>query len=89
MASPLTMSCFQHVGCFDFCERVQHILYHLVFTRLLITNLHDGHVNIVGVTFTMPASAILVATGIPNVGEKWFKKGNLDLSYYEPYLKPR
>ena len=23
MASPLTVSCFKHVGCFDFCEKVQ------------------------------------------------------------------
>ena len=23
MASPLTDSCFKHVGCFDFCEKVQ------------------------------------------------------------------
>ena len=25
MASPLTPSCFKHVGCFDFCEKVQRI----------------------------------------------------------------
>ena len=89
MASPLTMSCFKHVGCFEFCERVQQIQYHLGLTRLFITNLHDGHVTLVGVTFTMSASAISASTGIPNVGEKWFKKVNLDLSYYKPYLKPR
>ena len=22
MASPLTVSCFKHVGCFEFCEKV-------------------------------------------------------------------
>ena len=89
MASPLTVCCFKHVGCFEFCERVQQIQYHPLLTRLFITNIHDGHVTLVGVTFTMPNSAILAATWIPNVGEKWFKQGNLDLSYYEPYLKPR
>ena len=25
MASPLTVSCFKHVGCFEFCEKVQKI----------------------------------------------------------------
>ena len=23
LASPLTVQCFKHVGCFDFCERLQ------------------------------------------------------------------
>ena len=37
----------------------------------------------------MSIDAIVAATGIPSVGEKWFKQGNLDMSYFEPYLKPR
>ena len=89
MASPLTVSCFKHVGCFEFCEKVQKSQYHPMLTRLFITNLHDRQVTLAGVTFDMSTNAISTATGIPNVGEKWFKQGNLDLSYYEPYLKPR
>ena len=89
MASPLTVSCFKHVGCFEFCERVQQIQYHSELTRLFIKNLHDRQVTLAGVTFTMSTNVISVATRIPNVREKWFKEGNLDLSYYEPYLKPR
>ena len=30
-----------------------------------------------------------MATEIPSVGEMWFKHANLDLSYYETFLKPR
>ena len=83
MASPLNVSCFKHAGCFEFCERVQRIQYHFELTRLFITNIHDGHITLARVTFTMSTSSISAATGIPNVGEKWFKKVNLDLSYYE------
>ena len=60
-----------------------------MLTRLFITNIHDRQVTLVGVTFDMSTNAISAATGMPSVGEKWFKQGNLDLSYYEPYLKPR
>ena len=69
MASPLTVSCFKHVGCFEFCERVQQIQYHSELTMLFITNLHDKQVTLVGVTFDMSTDAIAVATHIPNVGE--------------------
>ena len=88
MASPLTMSSFKHVGFFDFCERVQKIQYHPMLTRLFITNNHDGQVTLAGVTFNMTTNSILATTRIPTVGEKWFKKVNLDLSYYEPYIRP-
>ena len=37
----------------------------------------------------MSTNAIAAAIGIPSVGERWFKQANLDMSYYEPYLKPR
>ena len=37
----------------------------------------------------MSTNAIAAAIGIPSVGEKWFKQENLDMSYFEPYLKPR
>ena len=37
----------------------------------------------------MSISAIVDATGIPSVGKKWFKQANLDMIYFEPYLKPR
>ena len=71
MASPLTVSCFKHVGCFEFCEKVQQIQYHPVLTRLFITNIHDRQVTLAGVTFTMSTNAILAVTGIP----KWEKNG--------------
>ena len=37
----------------------------------------------------MSTNAIVAATGIPSMGERWFKQEKLDMSYFEPYLKPR
>ena len=88
-ASPMTATCFQNVGCFHFCERVQQVQSHPKLTRLFILNLHEKQVNLVGVKFELSSDAIAIATGIPSVGEKWFKQANLDISHYEPFLKAR
>ena len=89
MASPLTISCFKHVGCYEFCEKVQQVQNHPKLTRLFIINLHDKQVNLAGITFELSIDAIANATGIPSVGEKSVKQANLEMSYFEPYLKPR
>ena len=87
MASPMTVSCFQNVGCFDFFERIQPVKNHFKLTRLFIINLHDKQFNLAGVTFELSLDSIANAIGIPSVGEKWFKQASLDISYREPYLK--
>ncbi len=89
MASPITVTRFKHVGCFEFCEKVQRIQHYPLLTRLFITNLHDNQVTLASITLTVSLAIISVASGIPNVGEKWFKQGELDHLYYETYLKPR
>ena len=89
MASPLTVSYFKHVGCFEFCEKVQQVQNHPELIRPFINNLHEKQVNLAGVTFEMYTNAIADSTGISSVGEKWFKQENLDMCYFEPYLKPR
>ena len=60
-----------------------------MLTKIFISNLHDNQVTLAGVTFTVSTAIISVATGIPNVGEKWFKQKDLDENYYEPFIKPR
>ena len=62
---------------------------HHELTRLFIINLHDKQFNLARVTFELSTDAISNATCIPSVGEKWLKKANLDMSYFEPYLKPK
>ena len=62
---------------------------HPELTRLFIINLHEKQVNLAGVTFELSTNAIDNATGIPSVGEKWFKNENLDMCYFEPIMKPR
>ena len=61
---------------------------HPELTRLFILNLHEKQVDLAGVNFELSFDAIANATRIPSVGEKWFKQANIDMSYYEPFLKP-
>ena len=83
------MTCFKHVGCFEFCEKTQKVHHHLVLRRLFISNLHDNQVTLAGVTFTLSTAMIAAATRITKVGEKWYKEKDLENHYYEPYIKPR
>ena len=89
MASPMTVTCFKHVGCFGFCEKIQRVQHHPMLSRLFISNIHDNQVTLASVTFTVSTAIISTATGIPNVGKKWFKQKDLEEHYYEPYIKPR
>lgn len=89
MASPMTVTCFKHMGCFDFCVMVQRVQSHPVLTRVFISKLQDNQVTLADVTFTISSAIIVAATGIHNVGERWFKAQNLNHQYYEPYLKPQ
>jgi len=88
MASPITVTIFKYMGCFEFCEKVERTQHHSELTRQFIINLHDNQETLASVTFTISSAIISAATGIPNVGEKWFKLGELDYCYYETYLKP-
>ena len=38
--------------------------------------------------FTVSTSIIATATGITNMGERWFKSKYLEDRYYEPFIKP-
>lgn len=89
LASSMVVTCFKHVGCYEFCERIQRVQHHAMLTRLFISRLHDNQVTLAGVTFTISTAIISAATEIPNVGEKWFKKSDLEEQYFEPYLKLR
>ena len=59
-----------------------------MLTRLFISKLQDNQVTLEGVTFTLYTTNISAATGILDVGEKWFKQGDLERHYYDPYMKP-
>ena len=89
LASPLTVTCFKHVGCYDFCEKIQRVQHHPMLTIIFISGLHDNQITLTGVTFSISTTIISAATGIPNVREKWFKKGNLKKRDFDFFLKPR
>lgn len=86
-AFQLAITCFIYLGCYEFCEQVERVQYHPNLTRHSVTCLRDNKVTIAGVTFIVSPSIISNATGIPNVGEKWYKAQDLDEHYYEPYIK--
>ena len=88
-SSPLILSCFQNVGCFEFCEKVKQVKHHPELTRLFVLNLHNKQVNLARVDFELSVDAISNAIGIIVVGEKWFKKARLDMKHYEPFVKTR
>ena len=62
---------------------------HPKLTRLFVLNLHNKKVNILGLDFELSSDSIANATCILDVGEKRFKRENLDMSYFEPFIKPR
>ena len=66
---------------------VKSVQSHPTLTRVFVINLQKNQVTIAGVTFTISTDIIEATTGIPNVGEKWFKTKDLDAQIYEPYLK--
>ena len=72
-ASPSILSCFQEMGCFDFCNKVQEIGSHPHLTELFSLRLHMKKVHIAGLDFELTPKAVSKATKIPCIGEKWFK----------------
>jgi len=72
-ASHLAVTCFRHLGCYEFCEKVERIQHHPKLTRLFVANIHDNKVTLAGMTFTVSPSIIADTTKIQNVGEKWYK----------------
>ena len=87
-SSPMILAWFQDVGCYQFCEKVKQVQSHSNLTRLFILSLQNHQVNLAGVNFELSSKSISKATGIPEIGERWFKQKKLALSYYEPFLKP-
>lgn len=87
-ACPLGVTCFHYHSCYQFCERISQIQNHRELVRLFVLHLHNGHVNLAGVDFTLSTEIVAQATGIPNVGEEWNKRQLLDKFHFDPYIKP-
>ena len=87
-ACPLAMDCFQRQSCFHYCEMIAQTQHHHELARLFVLHLQNGRVNLAGVDFTLSSETISEVTGIPNIGEEWNKRQQLDKVYYEPDIKP-
>ena len=71
MAYPTIVSCFQELGCYEFCEKVQKMQSHPQLTKLFALNLHNHQIILVGVKFELTTNAISMATRIPCMGERY------------------
>ena len=67
---------------------IARIHHHQELACLFVFRLHDGQVTLAGVTFTLTPETISQATRIPNVGEQWNKRQQVDRVHYEPYIRP-
>jgi len=66
---------------------VERVKYHHELARLFVIHLHNGQVNLAGVSFTLTPDTIVATTCIPNVGEQWNKRQHVGREQYEPYIK--
>ena len=66
-SSPMILTYFQHVGCYQFCEKVKQVQSHSDLTRLFILILQNHQVNLAGVNFELSSESIAKATGIPDM----------------------
>ena len=82
-ACPLAVTCFQHQSCYQFCEMVERVQYHHELARLFFLHIQNGQVTLAGVAFTLTLESIFLATGIPNIGEQWNKRQQIDSEHYE------
>ena len=57
--SPSILSCFQELGCFEFCNKVQEIKRHPQLTELFSLRLHRHKVHLAGLRFELTPKAIL------------------------------
>ena len=46
-------------------------------------------VQLAGINFTLSLAIIAEATRMPDVGEKWNKRQNINKQHYEPYIKSK
>lgn len=68
---------------------IERVSFHHELARLFVTNFHSNEVTLAGITFTISPTVISEATGIPYMGENWYKGQDIDKEYCESYIKAR
>ena len=68
---------------------VERVKFHHELVWSFVTHLHNGQVNLAGVSFTLSPTTISETKGIPNVGEQWNKGQYVDsiMKRLKPKLK--
>lgn len=77
-ACPLAMQCFEHQSCYEFFQKVAKVQFRYELARFFVLHLHGDQVTLARVTFTLTPETVSLAIGIPNIGEPWHKKQQID-----------
>lgn len=88
MSSPYLLNYFQDFGCLTFCQKTEELGFNDKLTNIFATSLRRDKLSIDGVVSTISVNNISIAKRTQNIGEIWFKNGDLDLENYKMYLKP-
>ena len=83
---PMAREVFQRVGCLDFFQTMQR--GHLEVERQFTSHFYGLKTKVGDLEFEVSKASISVATGIPIIGEKWFKSMALNASFSKDFLKP-
>jgi hypothetical protein len=84
---PLIREAFQRVGCINLYQKMQR--GHPEVAREFSLNFNGTKPKVGMLEFEVSQLSILVATKIPNTGEKWFKEMSLNYSFSKEFLKPK
>jgi hypothetical protein len=82
---PMAREVFQRVGCLSFCQNMQRD--HPEVTRQFALHFDGWKTKVGDLESEVIEASISAATGIPIIGEKWFKAMALNASYAKDFLK--
>jgi hypothetical protein len=83
---PMTTEVFQRIGFLDFFQNIQR--GHLELARKFALNFDGTKTKVGTIELEVSKAIIVVATEIPNTGERWFKCMTLNATFYKDFFKP-
>jgi hypothetical protein len=83
---PMVREVFQRVGCLSFCQKMQR--GHPEVERQFALHFDGIKTKAKNLEFEVSEASIAATTGIPNIGERWFKSMINNVSFSKDFLKP-
>ena len=78
---------FQRIGCLFFFQNMQ--IGHPEVTKQFASHFDGRRTKVGDLEFEVTEASISAATGIPIIGEKWFKSMALSLDYEKYIFRPK